>query len=137
MSDPDDLLRKADAFLKRFHPSGAVARDEVPVLTEVIAEPSAASVQSSLGTTTQSGPIRPELLDLERRLKQSILDAISLHLTQSVEDKLRTRLDAHLQNALAALNTQVKADIEPLIHEAVARAVEAEIKRVRGPSRGA
>jgi len=77
------------------------------------------------------------MLDLERRLKQSILDAISLHLTKSVEDKLRTRLDAHLQHALTTLNTQVKADIEPLIREAVARAVEAEIKRVRGPSRGA
>jgi hypothetical protein len=136
MSDSDDLLGKADAFLKRYHPSSTSGRDDVPVLTEVIAEPSATPVQSP-DTPAQGAPASTELLDLERRLKQSILDAISLHLTKSVEDKLRTRLDAHLQHALTALNTQVKADIEPLIREAVARAVEAEIKRVRGPSRGA
>jgi hypothetical protein len=136
VSDSDDILGKADAFLKRYHPSSASGRDDVPVLTEVIAEPSAAPAQPP-DTPAQGGPARTEMLDLERRLKQSILDAISLHLTKSVEDKLRTRLDAHLQHALTALNTQVKADIEPLIREAVARAVEAEIKRVRGPSRGA
>ena len=136
MSDPDDILGKADAFLKRYRPSSTSDRDDVPVLTEVITEAPAAPVKAP-DTPAQDGPAKAEMLDLERRLKQSILDAISLHLTKSVEDKLRTRLDAHLQQALTALNTQVKADIEPLIREAVARAVEAEIRRVRGPSRGA
>jgi hypothetical protein len=36
MSEPDDLLGKADAFLKRYHPSSAAAQRDVPVLTEII-----------------------------------------------------------------------------------------------------
>ena len=38
MSDSDELLGKADAFLKRYHPTGAAGQGDVPVLTEVIAE---------------------------------------------------------------------------------------------------
>ncbi|HYQ95221.1 MAG TPA: hypothetical protein VEP70_10385, partial [Burkholderiales bacterium] len=74
MSDSDDLLGKADAFLKRYHPSGAAAQGDVPVLTEVVAEPAAAARPSS-GTPAQVGSIGSELPELEQRLKQSILDA--------------------------------------------------------------
>ena len=136
MSDSDDLLGKADAFLKRYRASGTSAREDVPVLTEVIAESAAQPAQPSLGRPAQVGPTRVELQELEQRLKQSILDAIGPYVANSLEEPLRARLEAHLQRALATLNSQVKADIETLIREAVARAVELEIARVRGPSRG-
>jgi len=136
MSDSDDLLGKADAFLKRYRASGTSAREDVPVLTEVIAESAAQSAQPPLGGPVQVGPTRTELQELEQRLKQSILDAIGPYVANSLEEPLRARLEAHLQRALATLNSQVKADIETLIREAVARAVELEIARVRGPSRG-
>ena len=77
-----------------------------------------------------------ELPELERRLKQGILDAIGPHIAKFVEEPLRARLDAHLQHALTALSAQVKTDIEAMIRDAVARAVELEIARARGPSRG-
>jgi len=134
MSDSDELLGKADAFLKRYHPTGAAGQGDVPVLTEVIAE-SAVPVQSLQGATATGVPAKTELLELEQRLKQSILDAIGPHIAKSVEEPLRGRIDAHLQRALAAFSAQVKTDIERLIREAVARAVELEIARVRGPSR--
>jgi hypothetical protein len=134
MSDSDDLLGKADAFLKRYHPSSAAAEGEVPVLTEVI-ESSAIPVQPSPGTPGQGTSTNIELLELEHRLKQSILDAIGPHIAKFVEEPLRARIDAHLQRAMTALSAQVKTDIERLIREAVARAVELEIARVRGPSR--
>jgi hypothetical protein len=136
MSDSDDLLGKADAFLKRYHPSGAAAQGEVPVLTEVVAEPAAAVARPSSGTPAQVGSIGSELPDLEQRLKQSILDAIGPHIAKFVEEPLRARLDAHLQRTLTALSAQVKTDIETLIRDAVARAVELEIARARGQSRG-
>ena len=44
--------------------------------------------------------------------------------------------DAHLQRALASLSVQLKADLEAVIRDTVARAVAAEIARLRGPSRG-
>jgi hypothetical protein len=137
MSDSDDLLGKADAFLKRYRASGTSAREDVPVLTEVIAESAAQPAQPSLGRPAQVGPTRAELQELEQRLKESILDAIGPYVANILEEPLRARLEAHLQGALSTLSSQVKADIETLIREAVARAVEVEVARMRGPSRGA
>jgi hypothetical protein len=136
MSDSDDLLGKADAFLKRYHPSGAAAQGDVPVLTEVVAEPTATPARSSSGMPAQGSSTGGELLELEQRLKQSILDAIGPHIAKFVEEPLRARLDTHLQRALTTLSAQVKTDIETLIRDAVARAVELEIARARGQSRG-
>ena len=135
MSDSDDLLGKADAFLKRYRP-GTAAQGDVPVLTEIIAEPAATPAHPSSGTPAQRGSTGSELPELEQRLKQSILDAIGPHIAKFVEEPLRARLDAHLQRALTALNAQVKTDIETMIRDAVARAVELEIARARGQSRG-
>jgi len=132
MSKSEDLLGKADAFLKRYHPSGATAQGDVPVLTEVITEPQAAPVLD----VARSAPAPGDLLELEQKLKQRILEAIGPLVAKTVEEPLRTRLDAHLQRALAALSVQIKTDIEALIREAVARAVEVEIARARGPSKG-
>ena len=55
---------------------------------------------------------------------------------QETLEPLRARLDAHLQHALTSLSAQVKSDIEAMIRDAVARAVEVEIARARGQSRG-
>jgi len=136
MSDSDDLLGKADAFLKRYHPPGTAAQGDVPVLTEIIAEPGATPAHSSSGAPAQRASTGSELPELEQRLKQSILDAIGPHIAKFVEEPLRARLDAHLQRALTALSAQVKTDIEAMIRDAVARAVELEIARARGQSRG-
>jgi hypothetical protein len=135
MSEPDDLLGKADAFLKRYHPSSAAGRHDVPVLTEVIDEGRETPPKPDPPAAAQNTAIRPELAEMEQRLKQSILDAIASHV-RTVEEPLRAHLDAHLQNALAALSAQIKTDLETLIRETVARSVAAEMTRLRGPSRG-
>jgi len=131
MSDPDDLLGKADAFLKRYHPAGHSARDDVPVLTEVVSEP-----QPAPSPLAQASPKAADVQELERRITQNVLDSIGPHLTKILEEPLRIRLEAHLQRLLAAFAAQVKIDIDALIRDAVARAVEAEAARRRGPSRG-
>ena len=136
MSDSDDLLGKAAAFLKRYRPSGTAAQRDVPVLTEIIAEPGATPAHPSSGAAAPRVPTGGDLPELEQRLKQSILDAIGPHIAKFVEEPLRERLDAHLQRALTALSAQVKTDIEAMIRDAVARAVELEIARARGQSRG-
>jgi len=132
MSEPDDLLGKADAFLKRYHPSGHSARDDVPVLTEVVADPAAHPAPSS----AKNLPAGTELQELEQRLKQSVLDAIGPHVAKILEEPLQTRFEAHLQRALATFRAQIKLDIERIIRDAVVKAVELEIARLRGPSRG-
>ena len=135
MSGYDDLLGKADAFLKRYRPSGKSARDDIPVLTEVIADAEAKPTPTSSGPLAPSRPTKPELKDLEERLKQSILDAIGAYVSSSVDESLRVKLETHLQRTLANLSDQVKADLELLVRDAVGRAVEVEIARRRGPSR--
>src|SRR5262245_56652708 len=115
MSEPDDLLGKADAFLKRYHPSSA-AKHDLPVLTEVIPE--------ARGPQTEPGGAPPpvskaELSELEDRLRQSILEAVMAHIAQAVDEQIKGRL---------------RADLESLIRETVARAVATEIARLRGPS---
>jgi len=135
MSEPEDLLGKADAFLKRYHPSSAAGRHDVPVLTEVIDEGRETPAQPVPPAASQNTAARPELAEMEQRLKQSILDAIAWHV-KTVEEPLKAHLDAHLQNALVALSAQIKTDLETLIRETVARYVAAEMTRVRGPSRG-
>ena len=139
MSEPEDLLGKADAFLKRYHPSSAAAQRDVPVLTEVIETHQAPAQPVPTPTAAQvasSSPSEADLLALEQRLRQSILDAVASHVVQTIEEPLKERLDTHLQRVLIALSNQVKIDLEMLIREAVARAVDAEIARMRGPSRG-
>jgi hypothetical protein len=137
MSEPDDLLGKADAFLKRYRPTSSAARSEVPVLTEVIAEAPATPAQPGPAAAPQEGQeTKTDLAELEHRLKQSILDAVASHVAKVVEEPLKSRLDAQLQRALVTVSAQVKADLEALIRDAVTRAVEAEIARARGPSRG-
>ena len=84
------------------------------VLTEVI-ESAARSLQPPLGRPTQVGPTPAELQELERRLKESILDAIGPYVANILEEPLRVRLEAHLQRTLATLSSQVRADIETLI----------------------
>ena len=133
MSEPDDLLGKADAFLKRYRPSSSATRTDVPVLTEVIAEAAGAPAP---GAAPRGNQATTDLLELEQRLKQSILDAVATHVAKVIEEPLKSRLDAHLQRALVSVSAQVKADLETLIRDAVNRAVEAEIARARGPSRG-
>jgi hypothetical protein len=133
MSEPEDLLGRADALLKRYHPSSPGAQAEVPVLTEVVANPPPVAPQAA---PTQNAPTKAELLELEQRLKQNILDSIGSHVAKIIEEPLKVRLDAHLHRALAGLSAQLKTDLEVLIREAVARAVEAEIARTRGPRGG-
>ena len=135
MSESDDLLEKADAFLKRYRPSGTSARDDVPVLTEIIAEAATKPAPLSSGPSAPGGATQAELKELEQKLKQSILDTIGPYIASSLEEPLRIRLEAHLQRTFADLSAQVKADLEALIREAAKRAVELEIARRRGPSR--
>lgn len=135
MSEPNDLLGKADAFLKRFHPSSPAARHDVPVLTEVVAEGRESPPQAD-PSASAGAPAKVELLELEHRLRQSILDSIASHVANAVEGQVQARIETVVQRALAALSGQLKPELEAHVREAVARAVAAEITRLRGPSRG-
>jgi hypothetical protein len=120
MSEPEDLLGKADAFLKRYHPASTAPQHDVPVLTEVIADGREPQTQAAASPPAQAAVSKAELLELEQRLRQSILDAITAQVAQAADEQIKGRL---------------KTELEPLIRETVARAVATEIARLRGSSR--
>ena len=133
MSDSKDLLEKTDAFLKRYRPSAKTARDDVPVLTDVVTEPQTLPPQT--GASGKTSPANAEFHELEQKLRQSLLDAIGPRVANILEEPLRVRVEAHLKRVLPTLTDQIKSDIESLVRDAVARAIEQEIARLRGPSR--
>jgi len=131
VSDSDDLVRKTDAFLSRYRPSAIPAQDDFPVLTEAV---SSTAMAPFVDARTAGRLTETELREIEQRLRQHLLDAIGPYVENSIEESLRVRLESHLQRALAAFTDQVRADVETLVHDAVARAIELEIARLRAPS---
>lgn len=133
MSNSDDLLGKADALLQRYRATGKAAAEDIPVLTEVVAE-SGARPRAPGGPATE--PPKSTLDELEQRLRKSVLDALGPNVVSSLEEPLRTMIEERLRRALGAVADQVRADVEALVRDAVTRAVEQEISRLRGPSQG-
>jgi hypothetical protein len=131
VSDSDDLVRKTDVFLSRYRPPALPAQDDFPVLTEAVSSiATAPSVDArKAGRLTQT-----ELYEIEQELRQQLLGAIGPYVENFIEESLRVHLESHLQRALASFTDQVRADIETLVHDAVARAIELEIARLRPPS---
>jgi hypothetical protein len=125
MSGADkNLIGKADAFLKRYRASAKPGQDEVPVLTEVVAD-----------SGTPPAPSASDLEELEKRIRRSLIDSVGPYLMNSLEEPLRARIEDHLRRTLAGLTEQIKADIDALVRDAVARAVELEVARLRGSPR--
>jgi hypothetical protein len=131
VSDSDDLVKKTDAFLSRYRPSTVPAQSDFPVLTEAVGNITRAP---SMDARTATRLTETEFQEIEQKLRQQLLDAIGPYVENFLEESLRVRVESHLQRALAVFTNQVRADIETLVHDAVARAIELEISRLRAPS---
>ena len=108
MSEPKDVVEKADALLGRYRPG------DVPLLTDV--------VESATPSPAPAVPLsEAQLRDLENRIIQRVLEAIQPALAQLLEP------------ALGALTEQVKAQAEAFVRAAVANALERELRQLRPP----
>jgi hypothetical protein len=105
MSEPDDIVGKTDSFLGRRRPGKG---GDVPVLTDVV---------DARGVPLSEAQLR----GIEREVTQRVLEAI------------QPALSGLLEQALGALTEQYKAQAEAIVREAVARALEREIQRLRSP----
>lgn len=103
---------------------------DVPVLTEVVelGSPAAAMAGGELSLQDRK--------ELEEQLRQRILASIDPYLASFLDEPLRVRLEDHLRRALAALTSQVKADIDMLVQDAVTRAVRQALDSTRVPPAG-
>ncbi len=125
MSDSKDIIEKTDAFLKRYHPSPKAKQEDIPVLTDVVTEPSPPAVEATQPSTPQATPAK------------SLVDAAIPRVIAALEGPLKQHIETHLGRVLPALTEQIRRDIEALVRETVARAVEQEIARLRSASRDA
>ena len=119
MSDPKDIVEKADSFLGRYRPGAAA---EVPVLTDIV---EVAESARAAGASSKPGPAaaltEAQLRELEREITRRVLEAIQPALAQLLEP------------ALATLSDQVKAQAEAFVRAAVTNALEREIRLLRPP----
>ena len=100
MSDPNPLVQRVDALLKRHREAAPGAGDDLPVLTEIV---------------DPSKPAGPAALDA------AAVEALSRELERAV----LARLENELQPALAALGEALRAAIREAVAGAVARELQA------------
>jgi hypothetical protein len=120
MSDPEDIVGKADAFLGRYRPGP----QDLPVLTDVVDAPGAAPDASGEAT-------RPP--DIETGLSEAELRGIERQITQRVLDAIQPALSGLLEQALGTLAEQCKAQIDAIVRDAVTKTVEREVQQLRQP----
>jgi hypothetical protein len=116
MSDPKDIVGKADAFLGRYRPAAA---HDVPLLTDVVDVPGAAAGNASGPGVPTAGLSEAELRAIERQVMQRVLEAI------------QPALSGLAEQALGTLADQYKAQLESIVRDAVAQTVEREIQQLR------
>ena len=118
MTDPDDLLSKADALLARRR-AGAVAPNppaDYPVLNDVVDVPVSSSAQSAA-----------EVCSLEERLLSRVLEALEPRIQAYFDESLRTRLEDITRQIAVQLAAEARQDITSFIREAVKTAVTREL----------
>lgn len=99
MSDPNPLVQRVDALLKR-HQEAAPGAEDLPVLTEVV-DPNTPAGSAALDAKAVEA--------LSRELERAVL----------------ARLENELQPALAALGEAMRAAIREAVAGAVARELQA------------
>jgi len=118
VSDPKDIVEKADSFLGRYGRGAA----EVPVLTDVVESPDAAPAAGAPSKPMPAPAVtEAQLREIEREITRRVLETIQPALAEL------------LQPALATLSEQVKAQAEAFVRAAVANALEREIRLLRPP----
>ncbi len=160
MSEGDDLLGKADALLSRYRspplPDFPVLTEvvELPVkpadtvktdsaTTVATAAPEVISQQIEIpGPVASAAPPAPisnavdgELHDLEDQLRQRILNAIEPRLDAllgaSLEQRIRTELDAAMDGFATSIVSAIRTEAGDLVQRAVTEAVEHEFSKLR------
>lgn len=121
MSDPKDIVGKADAFLGRYRPAAA---PDVPVLTDVVDAPGRAPDATAAGESSKPPAAPPGLTEAELR-------SIERQVTQRVLEAIQPAISGLLEQALSKLAEQYRAQVDAVVRDAVARTVEREIQQLR------
>lgn len=141
MTEPDELLGKADALLARYRTS---IQSDFPVLTDIVDPVPAVNGNKSpagspaAGREPETGPSEPidlEIQALETRLRQQILEALEPRIQALLENRLAGQINDHVSPALAKvcsdISDSIHASLKETLVKAVAEAVQTELAEIR------
>jgi hypothetical protein len=132
VSDSPDLIDKTDALLSRYrgNPKAGLESD-FPVLTDVYSQPRSPgspgdiAINRTTGTVENPAATIPDpLAPPEKLLVAEVLHQLAPYLGEMLGGPLRERLDEHLRVALTGFTSQLQIDVNTLVREAVAQAID-------------
>jgi len=144
MTEPDELLSKADALLARRRSSVVVPQPpaDYPVLTEVVDASAAAAAQvapvgaleraqelphlSTLDVTSLAS--EADLQVLEERVRLRVLDTIEPRLHEFLEEFLRLHIGDLARQLATNMRSETRNEIIALVRETVRDAVNRELR---------
>jgi hypothetical protein len=107
--------------------------DEIPVLTEVVAEPAPAEPAPAEPAAAEPASARAGALDddawrtLEERLVTRVLDRLQPRIDLVLEDQVRAQMAIVLDHVAERLGVELRAALQQSIEHVVARAVQQEL----------
>lgn len=133
MEDEADILRKADALLRKRRP---IATRDFPILTEVV-DPLIPATQSLISTELETNPIDGAIhageVDtirdwiLEKALTHS--DAImSKWMDSSLQEEIRNLIQLSVNGLIAEVIAKVEEAVSISVRESVQKALESELR---------
>ena len=94
MSDPEDVVRKTDAFIGRYR--GGSAPEDLPVLTEIVDLASPAAAASGRPTGAPATWTEAQL----RAFEQRIVEAVLAMIRPALSDLLANQINALVRDAV-------------------------------------
>jgi len=144
MSEPDELLSKADALLARRRTSVVVPQPpaDYPVLTEVVDVPAPTESQGRPAGTLDAAqdllqpplhgltslPFSADVRALEERVRLRALEKVELRLQEFLEEFLRLHMGDLARRLATNIRSETRDDIMSLVRETVRDAVNQELQ---------
>jgi hypothetical protein len=148
MTEPDELLSKADALLARGR-AGIIAPQppaDYPVLTEVVHAPmegTPVAAPEPSGEPARLPPVdaAPDLSAadtraLEERVRLRVLETMGPHLQRVLDDRLQSSLEDLSRRLAVNIAANTRNEIVALVREAVRHAVTRELQARTGDREG-
>jgi hypothetical protein len=148
MTEPDELLSKADALLARGRAGAGAPQPpaDYPVLTEVVDAPMETppvAAPEPTGEATRLPPVdvapvlsAADTRALEERVRLRVLETMGPHLQRVLDDRLQSSLEDLSRRLAVNIAANARNEIVALVREAVRHAVARELQAKTGDREG-
>ena len=121
-SGTEEILDKANALLARHRaarPSRAEPPVDIPVLTEILEE------------ATAAGYTEAQLEQLERDLRLELLALLGPEFERLIESKVHERIGAKIEEVMSLARKVLEAEVRAAVRDALGEVIAAETARLK------